>query len=1101
MKGIHRFAMPVFALCAASCLFTLSTGAAAAPAAPQLLFEQINVEQGLSQSIVTNIMQDRRGYLWFGTEDGLNLYDGYGFSVLRSDPDDPNSLSYNQITALYEDRTGSIWAGTFNGGLNRYQLEKNRFIRFRNSLADNSSLSNDLVYAIVQDRAGQLWVGCDHGLNRMKNPHAAEGSGRFDRFFHSPGDKASLRDDHVRALAVDSIGTLWAGTDQGLAMLPASELLHEKPRFTMPQMQEKEWSGLAQDTIRTLMVDRSGALWIGAVHGLHCLRREPGRPPRLQSFFHTPGNPRTLSNNHVYALLEDAEGNIWVGTEGGLNRFDPRSGEFAAWLNDPRNPHSLSHNEIRSLFQDRSGLLWVGTYGGGVSKADARPKPFVHYRYLPEVPEGLSQPIIWSIYEDANGILWIGTHGGGLDRLERRTGRYTHYRANPADPHSLSHNIVRLVIPGRDGELWIGTHGGGICRFNPATGRFVRYLHDPQNPYSLCHNEIRALFLDSDSTLWIGTQGGGLDRLDTRKLNTAAPRFRHLRSDPGDSNSIASDYIRFIHKDREGCYWIGTQGGGLDRYDAAAGRFSHYRSTPGAQGGINSNYVFCLHEDRQGTFWIGTWGAGLIRFDRKTGIFTAYRTRDGLPSDAIYGILEDGRGRLWFSTNNGIGRFDPETAECKNYSIRDGLQSNEFNGGSFFLSPNGEMFFGGINGFNSFFPEQIRDNPHIPPVVITGFKKMNRQVRLDLPLSEIRHLKLSHRDYFFSFEFAALDYTAPEKNRYAYKMEGLDQEWITTSADQRVAQYTTLPAGSYLFRVKGSNNDGVWNEEGCSIAISIAPPFWRTWWFRLLGLLILCTIALFYFRRRLGIIRMAAELSAAHEMQMAIMPHTGPQVPGFDISGLCIPANQVGGDFFDYAWVGSDRKRFGIMIGDVSGKAMRAAMTAVMANGIVHAEAAEGKSPAEALTRSNEILYPKLERHTFIALCLVALEPENRAMCFTNAGLSEPLLYSEGAWRILRGSGPPYPIGVRKNHLYQDKRVRLLPGEIIILQTDGIQDAMNRGKAFYGEERLLTFLRGLDCATMNAQQIRDTIIADVQAFTNGVHPFDDMTVIVIRVLE
>ena len=1101
MNGYRLSGMLALALRTLLCTIALVTGAAGTPAAPQLLFEQISVEQGLSQSIVNFIIQDRRGYLWFGTEDGLNLYDGYGFSVLRSDPDDPYSLSYNQITALYEDRSGSIWAGTFNGGLNRYLLEKNRFIRYRASAADPTSLSHDLVYAIVQDLNGRLWVGCDRGLNRMKPPGDADEPALFDRFFHDPAGAGSLGNDRVRALAIDSSGTLWAGTDRGLAMLPAAELLLEKPRFTPLPAEGEGWSSLARDTIRTLMVDRAGALWIGAVHGLHCLRMEPGRAPRLQSFLHDPADPRSLSNSNVYALLEDRDGYIWIGTDGGLNRYDPRSGDMAAWRNDPRDPNSLSHNEIRSLFQDRSGLLWVGTYGGGVSKADARPKPFIHYPCDPDAPEGLSRPIIWSLYEDPAGILWIGTHGGGLDRLDRRTGRYTHYRADPADPNSLSHDIVRLVIPGRDGELWLGTNGGGICRFNPATGRFIRYMHDPHNPHSLVHNEIRALFLDSDGTLWIGTQGGGLDRLDTGSLTGAAVHFRPLRNDPAETNSITSDFIRFVHKDSEGFYWIGTQGGGLDRYDAAAGRFTHYRSTPGETGGLSSNYTFCIHEDRQGTLWIGTWGSGLIRFDRQAGAFTSYRAKDGLPGDAIYGILEDREGRLWFSTNNGLGRFDPATGECKNYSIRDGLQSNEFNGGSYFLSRSGEMFFGGINGFNSFFPEQIRDNPDIPPVVITSFKKMNRQVRLDLPLSEIRHLKLSHRDYFFSFEFAALDFTAPEKNRYAYKMEGLDQEWIFTSANQRVAQYTTLPAGNYLFRVKGSNNDGVWNEEGRSIAISIAPPFWGTWWFRLAGLLALGTIALFYYRRHLGVIRMTAELSAAHEMQMAIMPQEGPQVAGFDISGLCIPANQVGGDFFDYAWVGKEKKRFGIMIGDVSGKAMRAAMTAVMANGIVHAEAAEGKSPAEAVTRSNEILYPKLERHTFIALCLVALELEGRLMHFTNAGVNEPLLHSDGAWRALRGHGSPYPIGVRRGHLYKERSVQLNPGEIVVLQTDGIQEAMNRSRVFYGEERLLGFLQKLRSDGLSAQQIRDAIIADVQAFTGGVRPFDDMTVIVIRVLE
>jgi len=1085
---------------AVAALLALAQPALAAPETPQLVFEQISVPQGLSQSIVTQIMQDRRGYLWLGTEDGLNLYDGYGFTVLRTDPDDPHSLSYNQITALYEDRSGVIWAGTFNGGLNRYLLEKNRFIRYRAEYRNPASLSHDLIYALVEDRAGRLWVGTDQGLNRMEQPHGDAAAASFTRFFHDPADPGSPGDDHIRALAVDSTGNLWIGTGRGISLLPAAETGSARPRFTALPEPLHGIKGLADDTVRTLLVDRSGALWIGGVHGLHRLRWGNGRQPQLESFYHRPGDPYSLSSNSVWALLEDDAGSIWIGTDGGLNRFDPQHGGFASWRHDPRNANSLSHDEIRSLFQDRSGLLWVGTYGGGVSKVDARPKQFIHYACDPNALHGLAQPIVWGIYEDPHGFLWIGTHGGGLNKLDRRTGRYTWYRAHPEQPDSLSHDVVRLIIPGRDGELWIGTNGGGICRFNPATGRFIRFMHDAGNPRSLAHNEIRSLLLEEDGTLWIGTNGGGLDQLDTRTLGHRGVRFRHFRHDPADSTSLASDYVRFVYKDSTGLYWIGTQGGGFDRYDPRTERFTHYRQTPGRSGGISSNYIFCLHEDRHGFFWLGTWGAGLLKFDRRTDSFTSYSTKDGLPSDAIYGILEDRMGRLWFSTNNGLARFDPATLECKNYSIRDGLQSNEFNGGSFYRSPGGEMFFGGINGFNAFFPEQIQDNPHVPPVVITSFRKMNRLVRLDRPLSEVNTLKLTHRDYFFSFEFAALDYTAPEKNRYAYKMEGLDPEWITTSAAQRVAQYTTLPPGSYLFRVKGSNNDGVWNETGRSIVIAIAPPWWKTWWFRILLVLAAGGTILFFYYRRLRLIRMEAELRAAHDMQMAIMPHDTPRVPGFEISGICIPANQVGGDFFDYAWVGNGEKQFGMVIGDVSGKAMRAAMLAVMANGMVHAEAAEGKSPAEALTRSNAMLYPKMDRQTFIALCLVCLDIETRMMRFTNAGLNQPLLYSGGAWRALHGDGFPYPIGVREGHIYHEQAIQLQPGDVLVLQTDGLEDAMNHSRQFYGEERVLEFLRNYDTDGRGAAEIRDAILADVRRFIGDVHHYDDMTVIVVKVL-
>jgi len=1094
MYKVRSFVIPMGMLISACLAFPCR-----AAETPQLVFEQISVAQGLSQSIVTNIMQDRRGFLWFGTEDGLNLYDGYGFTVLRTDPADPYSLSYNQVTALYEDHSGVIWVGTFNGGLNRYRLETNRFLRYRHRSADTTSISNDLIHCIAEDLNGRIWIGTDHGLNRMTMPTSSTASACFHRFFSGAGRAQTLTDDHIRALAVDSTGNLWVGTDRGLNLLPADQTGSLHPRFTSFAHAAGEWKRLACDTVRTLRVDRSGALWIGAVHGLHHLRQDNGAL-RLQTFLSDPLDPHRLSNNNVCALWEDEEGFIWVGTDGGgLNRLNPSDGRFDVWRNMPQDPHSLSHDEIRSLFQDRSGLLWVGTYGGGVSKVNVHRKQFTHFRYDPDAPDALSQPIIWSIYEDPEGILWIGTHGGGLDRLDRRRNQYTHYRADRKNPNSLSHDIVRLIIPGHHGELWIGTHGGGICRFQPKSGRFIRYLHNDHDPHSLCHNEIRSLFLDSDSVLWIGTNGGGLDRLDTRPAYAAA-RFIHLHNDPADSNSLCSNYVRFVFKDSAGLYWIGTQGGGLDCYNAAAESFTHYRHNPEDPHGIRSNYVFCMHEDRQGLLWLGTWGAGLLRFDRRSGTFTSFSTRNGLPSDAVYGILEDEQANLWFSTNNGLARFHPVTGTCKNYNIRDGLQSNEFNGGSFFKSASGEMFFGGINGFNAFYPQSIKDNPHIPPIMLTSFRKMNREVHFDQPLSEVKAIKLSHRDYIFAFEFAALDYTAPEKNLYAYRMEGLDQDWITTTAKNRLAQYTTLAPGKYVFHVKGSNNDGVWNENGAAIGIVIAPPFWQTWWFRLLVLAAIGGTAVLFYLRRLRLIRMAAELRAAHDMQMAIMPQADPQLPGFDLSGVCIPANQVGGDFFDYTWIGCDHQKFAVLVGDVSGKAMRAAMAAVMVNGMIYAETSSGKSVAETITRSNTLLYPRTDRQTFTAVCLMSLDLATHEMCFTNAGLNEPLLYRDGRWLPLCSNGIAYPLGIVAHHEYQEQRVALKPGDVLLLQTDGLQDAMNTGQEFYGEERLLRFLEGLSLHSFTSKEIRDAILADVRAFMGKAHQYDDMTVIVIKCL-
>ncbi len=1091
---MHAHLNKYISLCTLTLLLIFET--AQATDVPQLNFEQISVAQGLSQSIVTRIIQDRRGFLWFASEDGLNLYDGYGFTVLRSDPQDPASLSYNQVTDIYEDRAGIIWIGTFNGGLNRYVLKKDRFVHYRYDPANPLSLSNDIINCITQDNKESLWIGTSYGLNQMM-PFRDGDPVVFIRYYHDPKDPHSLSDNQVRAIARDSSGALWIGTDAGLNYLSTDEAGKDRPHFIHYRHDPESLNTLSHDTVRTIHVDRKGVVWIGTVHGLSGYI--PGFPGAFKNYHHDPRDPGSLSNDHIYALLEDSAGSLWVGTDGGgLNRFDPVTEKFIPYRHNDQNANSLSHDEIRSLFQDRSGLMWVGTYGGGVNKVDAEKKRFTLFRPDPQNTNSLSAPIIWSIYEDPQGILWIGTHGGGLNRFDRLNNRFTRFRADPGDPNSLSHDIVRLVLPDPSGDLWIGTHGGGICRFNPQNGKFIRYLHDPANPSSLSHNEIRALYLNDDGLLWIGTYGGGLDQFDTRTSGT--PGFKHIRHDPGNSAGISSDYIRAILKDHLGLFWIATQGGGLEQYDPERNIFIHHRFDRAASGAISSDYVFCLHEDRRGDIWTGTWGAGLNRWDRISGKFEAYTTRDGLPNNAIYGILEDSQGRLWFSSNNGLSCFDPQTRLCKNYSIRDGLQSNEFNGGSFHKSPGGEMFFGGIEGFNAFFPEQITDNPHIPPVVITSFRKLNREVRFDRPLSEVEEITLSHRDYYFTFEFAALDYTAPDKNRYAYKMEGLDADWITTSAQKRYAQYTTLAPGQYIFRVKGSNNDGVWNEEGISVAITITPPYWKTWWFRSLMVLLLGAAAFMAYQRRLRIIRLQAELRTAHDMQMAIMPQQDPILPGYDISGRCIPANEVGGDFLDYTWMGRSQSKFAIIIGDVSGKAMRAAMTAVMASGIIYAETRGGRSVSEIVTRSNALLFPKTDRRSFTALCLVALDPHNHEVTFTNAGLLEPILKSGEQLQVLKSTGALHPLGLLSDNKYEEKRLQLQAGDVLILQTDGLLDTMNHSQQFYGEERLHGVLRVLDMAAMNAREIRDAILADVQAFCGNAHRFDDMTIVVVKVL-
>lgn len=1087
-------------LCALLCTVCLCAPGYGQP--HSLTFETLSIEQGLSQSIVFCVLQDRAGFLWFGTEDGLNRFDGYDFTVLRHDPLETNSLTYNEIRAMQEDSAGALWIATFYGGLNKYDPARRQFTHYRHQAGNANSLSHDNIRCLFADPEGTLWIGTEGGLNRLDRA-----SGTFHQFLHHEDDPTSLSHDVVNAIGTDQEGGLWIGTDRGLNYL-APRRTGAPPVFQHYQRVPGEPNSLSNDTVTTIYKDRSGVLWVGTLGGLHRLvPATDGRSaPAFMRYRHEAGNPNSLSHNAVRAICEDENGVLWIGTNGGgLNLLTPERTRFIHFVNDPNDPASLSRNEILAIGRDQSGLMWLGTYGGGVCKAINQQKPFAVFRAVPHDRNSLPHEIVWALYEDDEGILWIGTHGGGLSRLDRQQQRYTHFQNDPADARSLSNNIVRVIHPSRISPqaLWIGTNGGGLNKFDRLTRKFTRYQHDPRDPTSLSHNELRAIYEDRGGTLWVGTNGGGLAQLVAGGEAGAPAVFRHFRHQADDSTSLSNDFVRVIYEDPDEAgevLWIGTQGGGLNRFDRRRGTFQHFRAVPGRQNSLNNDYIFCLHEDESGLFWIGTWGGGVNQFDRRHGAVAYYTTREGLSSNQIYGILSDSSGNLWMSSNQGLSRFNRCQALFKNFDVQDGLQSDEFNGGAYFKSRNGEMFFGGIHGFNAFVPERLRDNLHVPPVVITALLKFNKEVRLERDPASLHELHLSYKDYVFSFEFAALDFTAPMKNQYAYKMEGLDEEWIHTEAQRRFATYTTLAPGAYVFRVQGSNNDGRWNETGASLRVIIHPPLWKTWWLQTLAAVLMLSALYAGFRYRLNTVRMKTELRAAHNAQMSIMPQADPELSGFDISGICLPANEVGGDFFDYLWLDAAQTRFGIVVGDVSGKAMQSAMTAVMASGMIYAKADEGLAIDEIMTRLNRPVYAKTGRETFIALCLAAIDLPIQELTFTNAGLIEPLLKRDGRVMTLESAGSKLPLGATPDDRYQHQRVALRTGDVLIIVTDGIVEERNHAQQLYGEEALHRLLASLNMAALSAHDIKQKIVTAVKRFSGSTQQDDDMTVVVVKVL-
>ena len=778
-------------------------------------FERISLEQGLSQSVVLCILQDSRGFMWFGTQDGLNRYDGYEFTVYKHDPENPNSLSDNFVQAIYKDQSGALWIGTNGRGLDRFDRGTEQFTHYPNDPDDPHSLSNNDVQTIYEDQSGVLWIGTNGGgLNRFDRE-----TEQFVRYQNNPNDPHSLSNNSVLSIYKDREGVLWIGTYGG----GLDRFDREAEQFIHYQNDPDDPHSLSDNTVCSIYQDREGVLWIGTQEG--GLNRFDRDTEQFTHYQNDPNDPHSLSNNDVHSIYQDREGVLWIGTVGGgLGRFDRDTEQFIHYQTDPNDPYSLSDNTVYSIYQDQAGVLWIGTFGGGLNKFDRSTERFACYQPDPNDPHSLSDSSVWSIYQDQEeeGVLWIGVDGG-LNRFDRDTDQFTHYQNVPTDTHSLSDNTVYSIDQDREGVLWVGT-GAGLDRFDRETEQFVHY----PAPLTL------SIYHDREGVLWIGTVDGGLGRYDRE-----AEQFTFYKNDPSDPHSLSDNTVMLVYKDREGVLWIATFNGGLDKLDRETKQFAHYQNDPNDPHSLSNNTVLSVYQDREGVLWIGTAGGGLCKFDRASETFTHYREKDGLPNDTVYGILEDDHGNLWLSTNVGLSKFDPQTETFKNYDAEDGLQSNEFNMSAYYKSSSGEMFFGGINGFNAFYPDDVKDNPYIPPIVITDFQLFNETVAvggdspLRKPIAETKEIELSYKDDFFTFEFAALHYSSPEKNQYAYMMEGLDTDWNYVGT-RRFAGYTSVPPGKYTFRVKGSNSDGVWNEEGVSIRIIITPPFWQTWWFRIL---------------------------------------------------------------------------------------------------------------------------------------------------------------------------------------------------------------------------------------------------------------------------
>jgi signal transduction histidine kinase/ligand-binding sensor domain-containing protein/DNA-binding response OmpR family regulator len=778
-------------------------------------FKHITTNEGLSQSTITSIFQDSKGFMWFGTRDGLNRFDGYKFRVFKNDPNNPLTLSNNFVTDILEDKTGNLLVVT-RSGLNRFSRDKNEFTRY--------NLEGVILNDVFQDGAGNIWLGTSRGLCLIDLRN------RKCKFFitnYNNGIGSSV----VTKIAEDLEGNLWLATSGGLNRFTpkTKKMVHYLP-------DPKNRNSIAGTDLRAIYCDKFGNTWIGTYGDGLCLYNK--KNDSFKTFKHNPDDPKSLCLDKIISIAEDASGDLWFGSEnGGISIYNAAKGNFHNLASDPNDPESLNNMSIHSLYKDHSGSMWIGTYAGGVNFLPKNGAKMDLYKENPHDPNSLSSSNIIGLGGDSEGNLWIGTDGGGLNLFDREKKTFKHFKNVSDNKNSVSADYILSIKEIDQDIIAIAYLNEGFDLYNKRTKVFTHHLPDKNNPNSLAGYSIHSLYKDTNGNLWLGSSNYGLNRYHIK-----TKKFTHFVNNPSDKNSLVGNTINSICQDGDGNMWFGGDDG-LCRYDKKFNRFIQYKSSPKNNKDLSDNWVLHLFLDKKRNMWIGTRG-GLNLFNKNTNTFSAYTEKNGLPGNIIDGILEDQKGNLWLSTNKGISKFNPANKKFRNYGLSDGVQGNEFNGNACYKAADGQMFFGGTKGLNAFYPDKITDNPLMPAVVITNFQIFNKDLvvgsensPLKKDISETEEIVLSYKHSVFTVEFAALNYIHPEKNQFAYKLEGFDKNW-NYLGDQRKATYTNLNPGTYIFHVKASNNDGIWNEKGTKIKISITPPFWLTWWFRIIVVLV-----------------------------------------------------------------------------------------------------------------------------------------------------------------------------------------------------------------------------------------------------------------------
>ena len=791
-------------------------------------FQNLTKKDGLSQSSVFAIAQDNSGFMWFGTRDGLNKYDGYQFKVYQNE-NTSNSLISNDIRTLYfEESKKELWIGS-HSGLSKYQSSTDDFVNFVSDPQNPKSISNNIIRQIYRDSKGRLWVGTSIGLNLLD-----ESNKEFKRYYFENSTALANKKNDIKAILEDRFGDLWFGTVDGLFKLKTDD----NGSFYFEKVNEEISKQLSDSHIKCLLEDEVGNLWIGTFEGgLNYWNRKEGTIIQYQN---DESNSKSLSHNNIRSLCFDQEENLWVATFDGLNFWNNGQDEFQRFTKSKVGSSGLSDKSIRSLFVDKRGSLWVGTYYGGINHLDENYNRFNNHKHSP-IANSLRASVVSSFAEDLDGNLWIGTEGDGLSYYDKANNLIENFRFNSRNKNSLSGNNVKQLLLDEQ-YLWIGTFQAGLNRYNTKTKEFKQYKNEPNNKNSISANNVYDLYKETQK-LWILTYGGGLDILDVKQN-----KFYNYINNPEDKNSLSSDLMRVFLKTQNGQIWIGTERG-LNKVtkdqNGLPESFEVY---------LLNEKIYCLTEDSNGFIWIGTFSNGFYRLDPSKNVLEHFTTKEGLPGNTVLGILEVDSDELWVSTNNGLSKFDPNQKTFTNYDYSNGLENSEYNFNAYYKDKEGHLLFGGLNGFTYFNPAAIQPNEDTPSIVFTELRKNNQLVKvgdesglLQKSINETEEITFDYNEANFSISFAALDYFSPGSNQYAYMLSGIDKEW-NYSKGKTEATYTIQRSGEYIFKLKGANSEGIWNPEEKILKINVSSSPWYSWWAYLIYVILLGAFAFGLFR-------------------------------------------------------------------------------------------------------------------------------------------------------------------------------------------------------------------------------------------------------------